>query len=884
VARLLLYIRYAWRSLLRGGQRTLFAVLCVAVGVASIIALQNTGLSIETTLAGDARSNARADVVVTNRQGFFSQEDLAKLDTLKQNKTFLDYTTSIVSGVNVNKPDGSKSNDFGSFYLTYVVDPAKFPFYGKVEFSSPSSAKTFAEVLKAPNQVILNSKMAKSVGAKVGDKIKATSGATTQELEVVGILSDNVPSPDSGQAEFTGYDYVSLATAKNLFKPEQLLTGTVYIKTDSTISGDNKARDAINALSPTYSAKTSSELNEQIQQGIDGFRTLLNYVGLISLLIGSVGVVNTMLVVVGRRSGEIATIKALGMESNQTVTVFVIEAAILGVIGSIAGIILGEGLALLVTQAAEGFVNRNLNYQFYWSPVLIGLIVGIVTAVVFGLLPAYSASKIPPAQVLRDKSNALPRISILATLGIIVVMTVVMGLLAGAVLGGQLLLGVIVAFVTLVACSILVLIFAGILWLVGKLPLPFGLNYKMARRNLSRGRAKSATTLLVMMVGIFAMSLVIILSGSLKQTIQETLEKSFGYNMQVDPTSDSQADAIKQAFDKKQIPGSDISGAKFIGFNTSRTQLVSVVDSSGNTLTQEQLIARKLQNDKNKPANSGGGGGNFFQSPFASVSGFDPAVVPTFVKIAAGKIYAADNEVMLDKQTSDDYGLNVGSKLTLKDAVSGQSVTLSVVGVFEDKNFIVSLGSVVTTQQAVRALPSHTSAIDLNLDKGKLTEAKTYLEQNFAGTQATDLSFITNVINKLIDNITAFPVLLAFLCLIAGAVLIANNVALAVLERRTEMGVMKSVGADQGRVLAIINWETAIVGFLGGLFGFIIAASLASFVVQAFGTADNPGVLSLSPLIFLAMVGLAVVLAIVSTIASAWGAVQEKPLVVLRYE
>src|SRR4051794_19975729 len=78
--RLALYTKYAWRSIQRGGQRSFFAILCVAVGVAAIVALQTTGYSIQDAVAGDARTNARADVVVTSRQRLFSEQDLAKID------------------------------------------------------------------------------------------------------------------------------------------------------------------------------------------------------------------------------------------------------------------------------------------------------------------------------------------------------------------------------------------------------------------------------------------------------------------------------------------------------------------------------------------------------------------------------------------------------------------------------------------------------------------------------------------------------------------------------------------------------------------------------------------------------------------------------------
>jgi predicted lysophospholipase L1 biosynthesis ABC-type transport system permease subunit len=75
---LILNFKYAWRSIRRGGQRSFFAILCIAVGVAAIVALQTTGLSIQAAVAGDARSNLRADVVVTSRQTFFRPEELDK--------------------------------------------------------------------------------------------------------------------------------------------------------------------------------------------------------------------------------------------------------------------------------------------------------------------------------------------------------------------------------------------------------------------------------------------------------------------------------------------------------------------------------------------------------------------------------------------------------------------------------------------------------------------------------------------------------------------------------------------------------------------------------------------------------------------------------------
>jgi putative ABC transport system permease protein len=144
--RLNLYIKYAWRSIERGGQRSFFAILCVAVGVAAIVALQTTGFSIQDAVAGDARTNARADVVVTSRQRLFSQQDLAVFQNLKEKGTIVDYTTTNEdNGMVVRKPDGKDSNTFGSYYLAFIIDPARYPFYGAPVMGQPAG-----KTLKAP--------------------------------------------------------------------------------------------------------------------------------------------------------------------------------------------------------------------------------------------------------------------------------------------------------------------------------------------------------------------------------------------------------------------------------------------------------------------------------------------------------------------------------------------------------------------------------------------------------------------------------------------------------------------------------------------------------------------------------------------------------------
>jgi ABC-type antimicrobial peptide transport system permease subunit len=94
-----------------------------------------------------------------------------------------------------------------------------------------------------------------------------------------------------------------------------------------------------------------------------------------------------------------------------------------------------------------------------------------------------------------------------------------------------------------------------------------------------------------------------------------------------------------------------------------------------------------------------------------------------------------------------------------------------------------------------------------------------------------DLSTFLNVVNKTIDQFVLFPEIIAALSLFAGATIIGNTVALAMLERRKEIGVMKAVGATRRGILQFLLVESVVIGFLGALVGVLLAMA-ATFLLD----------------------------------------------------
>src|SRR5215469_6996696 len=120
--KLLFYVNYPARSLIRGGQRTALAIFCVAVGVMAIVALQLVGLMINNALTSNVRDANGGDIAVTSQTKPFTQSDLASFDALKQSGTITNYTPIITSTGSTGN-SASVTNNF----TIEAVEPSSFP-------------------------------------------------------------------------------------------------------------------------------------------------------------------------------------------------------------------------------------------------------------------------------------------------------------------------------------------------------------------------------------------------------------------------------------------------------------------------------------------------------------------------------------------------------------------------------------------------------------------------------------------------------------------------------------------------------------------------------------------------------------------------------------
>lgn len=123
----------------------------------------------------------------------------------------------------------------------------------------------------------------------------------------------------------------------------------------------------------------------------------LGFIGLISLIVGGIGVMNIMLVSVTERKREIGIRMAIGAKRRDIQLMFLIEAIMLSIFGGIVGVILGIIISYIIA-AVKGW-----NLTIFWMPPAIGFSISVIVGIFFGFYPAYKASKLDPIETLRSE-------------------------------------------------------------------------------------------------------------------------------------------------------------------------------------------------------------------------------------------------------------------------------------------------------------------------------------------------------------------------------------------------------------------------------------------------------------------------------------------------
>jgi ABC-type antimicrobial peptide transport system permease subunit len=501
---------HSLRDMWRSRSRTVFALVCVATGVAAIVALRSLafmiGDQLGTNLAqvnrGDIRLTASTDVpeliqLSSQNNPVFTQQTVDLIDTWAKGQG-VDVTvgrmfmfapvTSVVNGQEQASQPGQ----------ILFIEPDQYPFYDKITLSDPSGLtlnKLFAQygggTAAEPLPIVISNRLAQraNVDLHVGSTLRI--GASSTVYIVRGIAPTNAETLLTNPAAAFLGDYVYLPMADLANMGEAVLPDQIFLKVPvghditaadkslvSYLQSQTRAKTNIDKRLNRTSVPQLKKQNANIANVID---KMILVMGLSALLIGGIGIVNTMLVVVSRRTLEIAVLKTLGLKAYRVTLLFLVEALLLGLIGSLIGVGLGIVLSYLVRGVGEKALTLTLTWRLYPTAMLSGLFLGIVITGLFGFLPTLIAGQVRPAVVLRPNEAQMPAAGLIQTLVTLMVMIVILGLLISSILNGSINYGPVIM---LAGAGALVGLFGGVIVANTRLgkPIPADYVFRLPRR------------------------------------------------------------------------------------------------------------------------------------------------------------------------------------------------------------------------------------------------------------------------------------------------------------------------------------------------------------------------------------------------------------------
>ena len=368
------FLKLIFKNPFRNKSRAMLSILGIGIGIVTIIALG----SITSGLIAGAEDSLHAggsDFMIMGKD-----EDSALSSNSPISSDWISKI-NIIPGVNQTIGMFSDTTPYsdGNYLYYNGVDPK----YISVLDLKITKGANFKEGEK---EVIMGKLCAERLNKTVNDKIKINN----TDLKIVGIYESGNPTMD--QDIFT-----SIAIAQNISGKYGNISG-IFVKVDKgadveTVvkSIEKKYKNNVSIIKSIADLEESKEIINTINGAKWG-------ISLLAILVGGIGIINTMIMSVYERTREIGVLKAVGWSSSRILGMIVSESIIItllsGIVGSICGVILVETIAIV--GILEG-INPVFSASIFLEAIAISLIVGIIG----GLYPAIKASKLPPTEALR---------------------------------------------------------------------------------------------------------------------------------------------------------------------------------------------------------------------------------------------------------------------------------------------------------------------------------------------------------------------------------------------------------------------------------------------------------------------------------------------------
>ncbi|HEY0905029.1 MAG TPA: FtsX-like permease family protein [Marmoricola sp.] len=782
-------LRVSLRNLLVSKLRLLLTVLAVTIGVTFVsgtFVLSDTMVKAFDQLYGGLTSGT--DVVVKSEAAY--DADIAV--TGGQVKPMDEAVVAQVARV-----PGVEVAEGGVFGFALILDkdgdpvqPGGAPTLGTslVEDSRLAGEVTLraGRMPSGGDEVAVDARTAQKVGYRLGDRVDIVLQDGRQTFTLVAIIGFGETDSILG-ATMAGFD---LPTAQDVLGKEGVVDQVDVLAGQGVTARELRDRVA-DALPPGVEALTGEQVaadgTAAVRDSMGVFTTVLLVFAGISVVVGSFVIWNTFSVLVAQRRREVALLRAVGATRRQVLTGVLLEAALVGLVAGVVGLLLGVGLAAGIRSLLTlvGVELPTTSPALEPRTVVAALAVGLMVTMVAAVAPAWSATRVAPMEALRNADPANVAIGrTRRVVGVGLTSVGVGGLVASAVAGDRR-WSTILATVTTFAGFVVVgpVLVRGLARLAdhGRR----GGRGRMAARNLARNARRSAATALALTIGLTVVAAVAVTAASLKDSVSDAV------------TGGNRADLVLEPL------------GTGIGVSRSVAELLRARDDVTDVVELRETAAQV------------NGRSSFVTA--MDTAGLDRVID---LGIETGSVdRLAPGSVLVSTTAAEDLGLGTGDPVTITFPETGDR-QLRVAGTF-------SRGALINATY-VLALPEFDANVSSKLDGAILVNvaagadpaaAKAAIEaavQDYPNVTVNDSADITRNAQDSVDQLLGIVSAMLFLAVLVAILGVVNTLALSVMERTRELGLLRAVGATRRQVRAVVRRESLLMALLGAVTGIVL--------------------------------------------------------------
>jgi putative ABC transport system permease protein len=797
----------SFRNLRARVQRTLLTAVGIVLGVGIVFGV----LTLSNTMSGTfkelfTRAYGSADLTVTaaGGSGGFDQkavEEVRGYEGVESAAPRYSLSSSLIlyKGQKNSLPEVRSMRLFG-------VEPQSAKLATGFEL-------TDGHFPRSGTELTLDGGSAKRSGLGIGDRVTVGTPEGPKELRLVGLL--RIPGGSFGGLAF---GMAPLPFAQKAFDKQGQISG-IAVEAAEGVSVSDLGERLDRRLGEGLQAERSETRTQEISGQLQGFKIALLFFAGTSLFVGAFLVFNALSMTILERTRELGMLRALGSTRAMIARSVIVEAMLLGVIGSLLGVLFGYAMARgLVYLFGRAFLFEITSLVLSPFALVSAIVVGIAVTVVAALYPAMKAGRVSPVEAMRARSagataetghsrvvSLLAPVFGLALAGAGIPWIYYLAKNLSASLGGLVyasgIAAIIAAFLGIsLVIPILVRPLAALFSPV--LRLLFGVEGRMAAANATRNRGRTALTASALMVGISLVVAFSALGGSLLGSIRDYLDGSLGSDYVVQPTQQNSDAGFSAELPEK------------IG----RVQGVEKTTSIVSTFRQDgKKVDAVFGVDQNYPG--------IFRVNYAA-GGPD-----AFSRLKNG-------DALVGKQLAQDRKLELGSRIELLGPKGVKKYRVE--GIL--KNDIVGGGMGIYLSQEILASDfneTQSEFLAIKARPGSDREALAHrieavLEDYPQFTLYSNAEWKAQIESDFNRQYVFFYAIMG-VSVAVSAFGVVNTLSMSVFERTREIGILRAVGTTRLQIGRLIIDEGIVISLIGCLIGVALGSLLGYLFVQGSG-------------------------------------------------